>query len=90
MPFPVNSVGCQQVKRAVLFAYFHSTYCLQKRNNTLKGRPNHTWNMLLSCDIFSPIKEVKALLFKFICAHSFWLRLLIKSFPNCKGIRLCS
>ena len=38
MSFPVDSIGRQQVKRAVLFVYFHSTYCLEKRNNTLKGK----------------------------------------------------
>ena len=61
MSFPVDSIGCQQVRRVIHFAYFHNTSCLDRRNNTLKGRPHRTWDIRLCRDIFVTLKEAKTL-----------------------------
>ena len=56
MSVPVDNIECQQVRRVIHFAYFHNTSCLDRRNNTLKGRPHRTCVF-----IFVTLKEAKTL-----------------------------
>ena len=68
---PFDRIACQQVKRAIRFTYFLSTWRLERRDLTLKI-------------------SGETLLLKLMCAQSLWLPLLMKSFLNCKGIKLLS